>query len=187
VDWATEDCFLEDLQTREDPRKYHVPEVLFRSIPQPTKSTSKKLIRLSEEEAEYQTPNSGVCLRYLKIRWTTVRCEEREQGWKRAHKHTTNWMSVRVTVRYRRKPIMLLYSLWSTSSPFHVDLALSPCSLVLTRAWSQSCWTSSSDPSCIWLDVQRYLDLFTWLEYLGNWLALPSWTSGTHSISFPKS
>jgi hypothetical protein len=40
--------------------------VLFRSIPQPTKSTSEKLTR-SSEEAEYQISNSGVCLRYLKI------------------------------------------------------------------------------------------------------------------------
>jgi hypothetical protein len=27
-------------------------------------------------------------------------------------------MSSRVTVRYRREPIMLLYSLWSIASPF---------------------------------------------------------------------
>jgi hypothetical protein len=41
VDCATEDCFREDQQTREDPRKWQVPEVLFRSIPQPAKSASK--------------------------------------------------------------------------------------------------------------------------------------------------
>jgi hypothetical protein len=66
VDCATEDYFLEDQQMREDPKKWQVPEVLFRSIPQPTKSALKKPTRSSEEEAEYQIPNSGVCLRYLK-------------------------------------------------------------------------------------------------------------------------
>jgi hypothetical protein len=45
VDCATEDCFREDQQTREDPRKWQVAEVLFRSIPQPTKSASKKPTR----------------------------------------------------------------------------------------------------------------------------------------------
>jgi hypothetical protein len=52
VDCVTEDYFREDQQTREDLRKWQVPEVLFRSIPQPTKSTSKKPTRSSEEEAE---------------------------------------------------------------------------------------------------------------------------------------
>jgi hypothetical protein len=51
---------------REDPRKWKVPEVLFRSIPQPAKSVSENPTRSSEEEAEYQIPNSGVFLRYLK-------------------------------------------------------------------------------------------------------------------------
>jgi hypothetical protein len=41
--------------------------VLFQSIPQPAKSAAEKLTRSSEEEAEYQIPNSSVCLRYLKI------------------------------------------------------------------------------------------------------------------------
>jgi hypothetical protein len=68
VDCATEDCFREDQQMREDPRKWQVPKVLFRSIPQSAKSASEKLTRSSEEEAEYQIPNSGVCLRYLKAR-----------------------------------------------------------------------------------------------------------------------
>jgi hypothetical protein len=66
VDCATENCFREDQQTREDPKKWQVPEVLFWSIPQPAKSASEKPIRSSEEETEYQIPNSGVCLRYLK-------------------------------------------------------------------------------------------------------------------------
>jgi hypothetical protein len=73
---ATEHCFWEDQQTREDPRKWQVPEVLFRSIPHPAKSASEKPTRSSEEETEYQIPNWGVCLRYLNTRWTDVRCEE---------------------------------------------------------------------------------------------------------------
>jgi hypothetical protein len=41
VDCAIEGCFQEDQQMREDPRKWQVPELLFWSIPQPKKSTSK--------------------------------------------------------------------------------------------------------------------------------------------------
>jgi hypothetical protein len=67
MDCAAEDYFREDQQIREDPRKWQVSEVLFRSIPQPTKSASEKPRRSSEEEAEYQISNSGVCLRYVKI------------------------------------------------------------------------------------------------------------------------
>jgi hypothetical protein len=52
---------------REDPRKWQVLEALFQSIPQPTKSALEKPTRSSEKEAEYQIPNSGVCLRYLKL------------------------------------------------------------------------------------------------------------------------
>jgi hypothetical protein len=51
---------------REDPRKWQVPEVLFWSISQPAKLASEKPTTSSEEEAEYQISNSGVCLRYLK-------------------------------------------------------------------------------------------------------------------------
>jgi hypothetical protein len=67
VDCVTKDYFQDDQQIREDPRKWQVPEVLFRSIPQPAKSALEKPTRSSEEEEEYQIPNSGVCLRYLKI------------------------------------------------------------------------------------------------------------------------
>jgi hypothetical protein len=67
VDWAIEDCFREDHQIREDPRKWQVLEVLLQSIPQLTKSASEKPTKSSEEEAEYQIPNMIVCLRYLKI------------------------------------------------------------------------------------------------------------------------
>jgi hypothetical protein len=41
-----------------------------RSVPKPAKSALEKPIRWSEEEAEYQIPNSEVCLRYLNILWT---------------------------------------------------------------------------------------------------------------------
>jgi hypothetical protein len=126
VDWATEECFWEVQQTREDLRKWQVPEVLFRSIPHLAKSALEKPTRSSEEEAEYQIPNSRVCLRYLKIHWMVVRCEERGEAWKCAHKHTSNKMSGPVTVRYKREPIMLMYSLWSTTSP-----SSSRCSAVI--------------------------------------------------------
>jgi hypothetical protein len=41
-------------------KKWQVPEVLFQSIPQPAKSTSKKPTKSSEEKAEYHIPNSRV-------------------------------------------------------------------------------------------------------------------------------
>jgi hypothetical protein len=118
VDCVTEDCLQADQQIIEDPRKWHAPEVLFQSIPQPAKSASKKLTRSSDEEVEYQIPNSSVYLRYLKIHWTDVWCEERGEVWKRAHRYTTNWMFGHVAVRYKRESIMLMYSLWSTTSPY---------------------------------------------------------------------
>jgi hypothetical protein len=71
VDCVTEYCLQEDQQTRENPRKWHVSDVLFRSIPQPTKLALKKPTRSSDEDAEYQIPNLSVYLRYLKICWTT--------------------------------------------------------------------------------------------------------------------
>jgi hypothetical protein len=67
VDCATEDYFREDQQTREDLRKWQVSEVLFRSIPHPAKSASKKPTISGEEEPEYQISNSIVYFRYLKI------------------------------------------------------------------------------------------------------------------------
>jgi hypothetical protein len=41
VNCAIKDCFWEDQQTREDPRKWQVTEVLFRSITEPAKSASE--------------------------------------------------------------------------------------------------------------------------------------------------
>jgi hypothetical protein len=63
VDYTIEDYLQADQQIREDPRKRHVLEVLFRLIPQPTKSASEKSTRSSKEEAEYQIPNLKVYLR----------------------------------------------------------------------------------------------------------------------------
>jgi hypothetical protein len=40
---------------------------VFQSIPQPVKLASENPTRSSDEEAEYQIPNSSVDLRYLKI------------------------------------------------------------------------------------------------------------------------
>jgi hypothetical protein len=86
VDCATEDCFREYQQMREDTRKWQVPEVLFRSISQPAKSASEKLTR-SSKETKNQISNSGVCLRYLKTHWTVIRSEDRGEARKCAHSH----------------------------------------------------------------------------------------------------
>src|SRR6185437_651567 len=64
-----------------------------------------------------QRPNSGVNFRYLKMCFTTCLWEVRGEAWYRAQRPTPNRMSGRVAVRYRREPIMLLYSFWSTASP----------------------------------------------------------------------
>jgi hypothetical protein len=48
------------INKKKDPRKWYLPEVFFRSISQLTKSTLEKLTRSSEEEIEYQIPNSSV-------------------------------------------------------------------------------------------------------------------------------
>jgi hypothetical protein len=46
----------------------------------------------------------------LKIRLTACRCEVLGDARKRAHRHTGNWMSGLVAVKYKREPIMLRYS-----------------------------------------------------------------------------
>jgi hypothetical protein len=99
VDWATLDCLREDQDTKEDPKNWQVPEVDFLSNRHPTKSASEKPWRAKEEDAEYQRPKSGVWRKFLKIRFTTCRCEVLGDAWKRAHRHTENWMSGLVTVK----------------------------------------------------------------------------------------
>jgi hypothetical protein len=65
MDYAIEDCLRADQHRREDPRKWQVPEVLFRLIPHPTKLTLENPTRSSKEEAEYQISNSEVCVEVL--------------------------------------------------------------------------------------------------------------------------
>jgi hypothetical protein len=74
VDYVTEDYFRQDQQMREDPRKWQVTEVFFRSISQPIKSASKKPTRSSEEEAEYQISNSTV-ISIIKQIQASITCE----------------------------------------------------------------------------------------------------------------
>jgi hypothetical protein len=117
VDWATLDCLQQDQETSEDPRNWQVHEVYFRSTRHPAKSASKKTRSEREEDAEYQRPSSQVYRRYLKIRLTACQCEVLGDARKRAHRHTENWMSGLVAVKYKREPIMLRYSFWSTGYP----------------------------------------------------------------------
>jgi hypothetical protein len=98
VDWATFDCLREDQDTKEDPKNWQVPEVIFLSNQHSPKSASDKPWKAKEEDAEYQRPKSGVRRKYLKIRFTACRCEVLGDAWKRAHKHTENWMSGLVAV-----------------------------------------------------------------------------------------
>jgi hypothetical protein len=99
VDWATFDCLREDQDTKEVPKNWQIPEVDFLSNRHPAKSASEKPWWAKEEDAEYQRSKSGVWCKYLKIRFTACQCEVLEDTWKRAHRHTENWMSGLVAVR----------------------------------------------------------------------------------------
>jgi hypothetical protein len=99
VDRATLDCLREDQNTKEEPKNWQVLEVDFLSNRHPAKSASKKPWRAKEEDAEYQRPKSGVWWKYLKIRFTACRSEVLGDAWKRAHRHTENWMSDLVAVK----------------------------------------------------------------------------------------
>jgi hypothetical protein len=99
VDWATLDYLRDDQDTKEDPKNWQVPKVDFLSNRHPTKSASKKPWRANEEDAEYQRPKSGVWRKNLKIHFTAYRCEVLGDAWKRAHRHTENWMSGLVDVK----------------------------------------------------------------------------------------
>jgi hypothetical protein len=99
VDWATLDYLREDQDTKEDPKNWQVLEVDFLSNRHPAKSASEKSWRAKEEHVEYQRPKSGVWCKYVKIRFTACRCDVLGDFWKRAHRHTENWMSGLVAVK----------------------------------------------------------------------------------------
>jgi hypothetical protein len=99
VDWATLDYLREDQDTKEDLKNWQVPEVDFLSNLHPAKSASKKPWTAKEEDMECQRPESRVWRKYLKMRLTACRCEVLGDAWKRAHRHTENWMSSLITVK----------------------------------------------------------------------------------------
>jgi hypothetical protein len=99
VDWATLDCLREDQDTKEDPKNWQVPEVDFLSNRHQAKSASEKPWSAKEEDVEYQRPKLGVWRKYLKIRFTACWCEVLGDEWKRAHRHTENWMFGIVAVK----------------------------------------------------------------------------------------
>jgi hypothetical protein len=71
----------------------------FLSNRHPAKSASEKPWRAKEEDVEYQRLMWGVWCKYLKIHFTACRCEVPRDAWKRAHRHTENWMSGLVVVK----------------------------------------------------------------------------------------
>jgi len=73
VDSTTQTCFLQFQDTKELPKRWHVPFVLFLSSLHPTKSESKKPIRFKEVPLGYQKTTLVVPLRYLMIILTTVK------------------------------------------------------------------------------------------------------------------
>jgi hypothetical protein len=99
VDWATLGCLREDQDTKEDPKNWEVPEVDFLSNRHPAKSASEKPWRAKEEDVEYQRPKSGVWHKYLNMQLTACQCEVLGDAWKRAHRHTENWMFGLVAIK----------------------------------------------------------------------------------------
>jgi hypothetical protein len=99
VAWATLDWLREDQDTKEEPKNWQVPEVDFLSNQHPTKCASEKPWSAKEEAAEYQRPKLGVWRKYLKMHLTACRCEVLGDAWKRARRHTENWMSGLVIVK----------------------------------------------------------------------------------------
>jgi hypothetical protein len=89
----------EDQDTKEDPKNWQVPEVGILSNQHPAKSAFEKPWSAKEEDPEYQRPKSGVWHKYLKIHFTACRCEVLGDAWKRAHRHTENWMSGLIAVK----------------------------------------------------------------------------------------
>jgi hypothetical protein len=149
----------------------------FLSKRHPAKSAYENPWRAKEEDEEYQRPKSGVCRKYRKMRLTACRCKVLGDAWKWAHRHTENWMSGLVTVKYRSDPIMLRYSFRSTCSPsssasravvvlIGVSMVLGPPSL-----------TSSQCPWCTLLSAQMFLPLTTWSGGRGRTTTHPSCSS----------
>jgi hypothetical protein len=64
VERATEFCFFEAQDTRDLPRNWQVPDVLFLSILHPAQSASKYPNKAKEDPLGYQRPNLGVWTKY---------------------------------------------------------------------------------------------------------------------------
>jgi hypothetical protein len=60
VERATEFCFFEAHDTRDLPKNWQVPDVLFLSILHPAQSASEYPIRSKVDPLRYQSPNLGV-------------------------------------------------------------------------------------------------------------------------------
>jgi hypothetical protein len=73
VDRATEVCFLELQDTRDLPRNWHVPDVLFLSTLHPAQSESEYPIKSKVDPFGYQIPKQGIATKYLRIRLTATR------------------------------------------------------------------------------------------------------------------
>jgi hypothetical protein len=99
ADFTSTDCLREDQDTKEDPKNWQVPEVDFLSNRHPAKSASENPWSAKEENTEYQRTKSGVWRKYRNMRFTACWWEVLGDAWKRAHRHTENWMSGLVAVK----------------------------------------------------------------------------------------
>jgi hypothetical protein len=73
VERVTEFCFLEAQDTRDLPKNWQVPDVLFLSSLHPAQSASEYPIKSKVDPLGYQRPNLGVKTKYLKIHFTALR------------------------------------------------------------------------------------------------------------------
>jgi hypothetical protein len=73
VERATEFCFFEAQDTRDLPKNWQVPDVLFLLILHPAQSASEYPIKSKVDPLGYQRPNLGVFTKYLKIHFMALR------------------------------------------------------------------------------------------------------------------
>jgi len=81
VESATQACFLQFQDTREFPKRWHVPLVLLLSNFHLVKSESKKIVRFKEVPLGFHKPILVVALRYLMILLTLVKGDSLRLDW----------------------------------------------------------------------------------------------------------
>ena len=93
LDMATKCCFLVAQDTKQGPRKWAIPKVLFLSTKKPAQSASACPTKSKLHPLGYHRAKSSVCFKYLKICLIAFKCDSLGLDWKQAHKPTLKTMS----------------------------------------------------------------------------------------------